>query len=208
MTANTPWMTTQRLAQAAGAPTPYRNYSAGGTLMLPGSIPAQLTRAIAADGDIKLLIMDGGGNNVLIGARQCLNVGSSTNPDCHRVVQEAITVSEALMKTAADAGIRDVIYFYYPELPPSLFGGAAPSEMLNYSLPLAKASCEGANARTGGALTCHFIDTRPLFQGRPDFLGGDQLHPSAAGAQAIGTAIWDVMKQKCIGQAAASACCI
>jgi lysophospholipase L1-like esterase len=56
-------------------------------------------------------------------------------------------------------------------------------------------------------LRCHFVDLVPLFNGHADYIGSDGIHPTPAGAQVIGTAIWNTMKASCIGQAAASACC-
>jgi hypothetical protein len=202
MTVNTPYLTTQRLAQAAGAPTPFRSYAVPGTQMIPGQIPAQLTRAISADPDIKLLIMNGGGNNILIGAPQCLSADPNTNPQCAQVIAEARRVSEELMNTAMNAGIRDVIYFGYPKTP---IGGAALNDYANVR---AKQSCDDAVNRTGGRLRCHFVDLVPVFEGHPEYFGLDPIHPNAAGAQAIGTAVWNVMQQNCLGQAAGSACCM
>jgi lysophospholipase L1-like esterase len=207
MTTNTPYLVTQRLAQQAGAPTPYRSYAQGGTSMVPGQIPAQFTRAVNADRDVKVLIFNGGGNNVLIGARQCLETGASRNAQCQQVVQTAIDTSNQLGLDAAAAGVKDSVFFYYPHLPAGLFSGSAPNELLDYSLPRAKEACEASYTRTGGRMNCYFINTVPLFEGHPEYIGGDGIHPTAAGAQVIGNAIWEVMKSRCIGQPASSGCC-
>lgn len=207
MTVNTPYLVTQQLAAAAGAPTPYRSYAVAGTSMANGQIPGQLTQAILADPDIKLVIMDGGGNDVLINHRECLNPGSSTNVACQQVVQAALDAANQMLTAAMNDGVHDVIYFYYPHIPSGILSGAAPTEMLDYALPKVKAACDGANQKTGGRLTCHFIDLVPLFAGHPEYIGGDQIHPTVAGAQVIGNAIWNVMRTNCLGQAASSACC-
>jgi lysophospholipase L1-like esterase len=179
-----------------------------GTSLSNGQIPSQLTQAISADPNIKLIIMDGGGNDVLINHRECLSAGASTNAGCQQVVQASIDTANTMMDTAASDGVHDVIYFYYPHIVAGLVGGSAPNELLDYALPRVKAACDATSQRTGGRLACHFIDLVPLFQGHADYIGPDGVHPTATGAQVIGNAIWDVMRANCLGQASGSACCI
>ncbi|HMJ16179.1 MAG TPA: SGNH/GDSL hydrolase family protein, partial [Polyangiaceae bacterium] len=110
--------------------------------------------------------------------------------------------------TGANAGISDVVYFFYPHVVPGLLTGTAPNEMLDYSFPLAKAQCDAAFQETGGRSRCHFIDMRPAFAGREaQYIKGDGIHPTAAGAKVIGDHVWDRMEQQCVGQSAASGCC-
>jgi lysophospholipase L1-like esterase len=64
---------------------------------------------------------------------------------------------------------------------------------------------------TGGKLTCHFIDLRTPFgnsgvAGTPN-IGGDNVHPTAAGQAIIAGEIEKVMKASCLGQPVSSGCC-
>ena len=194
----------------------YKNYAVAGTSMASGGIlgfiPPQLTSALAQP--IKLLIMDGGGNDILICdagkypgcGTTCKSPGSSTAKICTDIVQAATDAATALMQKASDAGVRDVIYFFYPHLPGA---NAGYTEILDYSEPLAKAKCDGAAARTNGKLTCHFVDTAKPFDanGGTVNIAADSIHPAQSGQNIIAKEITNVMKAACLGQPASSGCC-
>lgn len=206
-----PHLYVEQLARAdgsLGATDAYRLYAVPGTSMATGQIPAQLTQAIAADPNIKLVIMTGGGNDILINHRECLFDGSSLNPACQQVVEDGIVAAEGMMKTAANAGISDVVFFFYPHVVPGFLTGPDPNEILDYAYPLVQASCDGASQLTGGRVRCHFIDLRPLFAGKEaQYIKPDGIHPTAEGARVIGTAIWNKMEQNCLGQGPSAGCC-
>lgn len=187
----------------------YRNYSVPGTSMANGQIPGQFTTAVRVDPDIKLVIMDGGGNDVLLGAPQCENWGSASNPACQAVVQRALDTAVELTADMFAAGVTDIVFFGYPHIPPNgLLTGIAPNEILDYSIPLSQKNCESAEDLTGGALRCYFIDTRPLFGDTYRYINlVDGVHPTAAGADLIAEAIYSIMKDNCLGQPESSGCC-
>jgi hypothetical protein len=205
------------LAKEAGVT--YRLYAVGGTAMGSGGIgliPPQLDQAVSADPNIIAVVMDGGGNDILVadtaqfpqGAECKQSAMSPSIPDCQKIVQKAADSAVALMNTAAEKGIRDVVYFSYPHVPEgTLVGGAFPNAILDYALPLMKATCDGAYARTGGRLRCHFLDLIPVFDGHPDWFAFTDIHPTPAGSQGMAKAVWKVMKDACIAQPASSGCC-
>ncbi len=200
------------LAQADGALGPgqaYRDYSFPGTSMGTGEIPGQATRALQEDPDIILVAMSGGGNDVLIGARQCLEPGSSSDPGCQGVIQNAISKAEGMFDALVAAGVPDIIYFFYPHIPPTaLLTGTAPNEILDYAYPLVREHCEGAEQRYGGAIQCHFIDLRLLFGDTYQYVNPiEGIHPTPAGAQMIANEIYGIMKASCLGQPASKGCC-
>ncbi len=206
-----PILYTEELARAAGALAAnesYEFYAVPGTSMGTGEILGQFTAAAGLLPDIKLVIMDGGGNDVLVWNRGCLEPGSAANPTCHAAIQDAIDVSVQGMTDMADSGVSDVIYFFYPHLPGGGLGGPAPNEILDYAYPLVEETCTSANERTGGRLTCHFIDLRDPFEGHTtEYVGIDGVHPTPAGGEVIGQEIWRTMEENCVGQAEASGCC-
>jgi lysophospholipase L1-like esterase len=210
-TAAMPHRYTEERARAdgsLGATDAYRQYAVPGTSMANGQIPGQLTQAINADRDIKAVIMTGGGNDILINNRQCLSTGSSQNASCRAAVQAAVDASRQMMQTGANAGISDVVYFFYPHVVPGLLTGTNPNEILDYALPLAKAACDSAFQATNGRSRCHFIDMRPPFAGKEaQYIKPDGIHPTAAGARVLGVEIWNKMEQQCVGQGASSGCC-
>jgi lysophospholipase L1-like esterase len=194
---------------ALGAGETYRDYSVPGTSMATGEIPSQFTQAVQADPDIELMIMTGGGNDVLIGARQCLEPGSASDPACQQVIQDGIVTAQGLYDDAVAAGVSDVVYFFYPHIPASaLLTGGAPNEILDYAYPLVQAECEGAEAKYNGAIRCYFIDLRPVFGDTFQYINVvDGIHPTAPGADLIAEEIYRVMKDNCLGQPESKGCC-
>lgn len=197
----------------------YRMYAVGGASMgsggIAGFIPDQLTQAIADDGDILASVMTGGGNDILI-ADTVKYPGSDTCKDrldapmdkvCQDVIGNAMTVASKLMDTAAAAGIRDVVYLFYPHIPGGGFGGMNPNAILDYSLPMARDLCTGAESRTEGKLHCHFVDLVPVFDGHPDWFADDGIHENNLGSAAMAQEVMKTLKDKCIAQPESSGCC-
>ena len=200
----------------------FSNYAVAGVSMASGGInaaedvPIQFNTAIMAHPDIKFSIMDGGGNDILVcdaGANPncasvCSSPGSSTNAMCTGIVAKAVAAAKTLMQTAATAGVKDTVYFFYPHIPDKNGGY---SEILDYSEPLAKASCDGAFAATGGKLNCHFVDLVQPFKAAfgdanpADFSALDGVHPAQAGVTLMAQTIYAKMKADCVGFTAADA---
>jgi hypothetical protein len=112
------------------------------------------------------------------------------------------------MMHAADKGVKDVVYFFYPHVPePTTIGGQHPNAILDYALPKAKAMCDGAEAMTGGKLRCHFIDLVPVFAGKTGMFAMGDIHENPTGSAAMAKEVWRVMKDSCIAQPESSGCC-
>ncbi len=183
--------TLARMEGALGSTETYRNYAVSGTSLGNGQIPSQYTSAKAANPDIKVVIMDGGGNDVLLLNSQCLSANpTSSNASCVMTVANAISAAQTLAAQMAADGVEDLVYFFYPEVP------AVTGDVLSYSEPKAQAFCD--------ALTkprCHFVSTREAFAGKTaQYIGLDGIHPTTAGAQVIAGLIWDTMQKYCIAQ--------
>jgi hypothetical protein len=177
----------------------YRNYYVSGT-QLGGAgvnaIPRQYEKAKAADPDIKLLIMTGGGNDVLIGNRSCLQTSPPENTSCLDTIQASLDAAQLLFEQAAADGVTDIIYFFYPHLPEGgILTGPAVNTTTDYAYPEVKAGCDDFEG-----LRCHFIDTRPAFEGHADYIGPDGIHPTLGGSTAIADLIWGVMVEECLAQ--------
>jgi lysophospholipase L1-like esterase len=199
----------------------FQNYAVAGTSLatggLTGLIPPQLMSVKAGT---KLLVMDGGGNDILICDTLtyascntvCSTAGSSKQKVCTDIVNKAITTATSLIGQAATKGITDVVYFFYPHIPAPGGGGGGYSEILDYSEPLAKAACDAAEANSSGKLRCYFVSTVEAFKAA----GGDKnaanfaadgIHPSDAGQKIVAAQIWSTMKANCVGQPSSSGCC-
>jgi lysophospholipase L1-like esterase len=197
-----------------GAVGGYINDAVAGTSMGSGGIaliPPQFDTALATSKDIRLVIVDGGGNDILLPAMgNCKNeMGSSKDPVCQMIVETGRAAAKTLMLHMADSGVKDAIYFFYPHIPPgSVLGGTNPNEMLDYAAPLVKMDCDATLATTGGRMACHFIDLRGPYGDAPySNIGGDGVHPTQSGQTISATQIWNVMKASCLGQPGSSGCC-
>lgn len=201
------------------------SYAVGGTSMATGGlgrIPDQLPLAIAANPNLKAIVMTGGGNDILVAdtimfpdAVSCTSVADAPMiADCQTIVQKALEVAQTLMDDAADAGIRDVVYFFYPHIPGGgLISGPMPNPILDYALPRARDVCNSSLERTEGRMKCHFIDMVPVFEGKTGLFAdaiseaGDGVHPNSMGSKEMAKEVWRVMTEECVGQPSSSGCC-
>jgi hypothetical protein len=179
-------------------------------------VPKQFDDSLARDPDVHTVVMDGGGNDVLVPApsldpeSKCKNDPKSPElPQCQKIVETALQAGKDLMQRAANAGVRDVVYFFYPNVPEgTLVGGAHPNAINAYALPKTREMCEGAEKMTGGKLRCHFVDMVPVFEGHEKewFFFAD-IHPNSQGSKAMADEVWKTMKNACVGQLPSSGCC-
>jgi hypothetical protein len=189
---------------------------ATGGIDASNNVPQQYAKATRADKDIRFVLMDGGGNDILVpdtamfpGGGDCKNSGMpESNPDCKKILDLATAASAKLMMQEAADGIRDVLYFYYPDVPTgTLLGGSAPVAVLNYARPGAKATCDNAEMMTGGKLRCHWVELTDVFQGHPDWFASGDIHPTPEGSAAMAKKMVQVMKDNCLAQPESSGCC-
>jgi lysophospholipase L1-like esterase len=200
-------------------------YAVGATSMATGGvgrIPDQLPMATGDNPNLKAIIMTGGGNDILVAdtvmfpdATMCTSVENAPEiEDCQKIVAAAIEVAISLMDDTADAGVKDIVYFFYPHIPGGgLISGPTPNAILDYALPRAKDACDSSLERTGGRMRCTFVDMVPVFEGKTGLFAddfseaGDGVHPNFEGSKAMAEEIWSVMQDKCIGQPSSSGCC-
>jgi hypothetical protein len=227
-------------AQQAGSlptGTTYREYYLAGAAMNNGlgqlNIPYQYDTmakgdlAVANPKAIQLVIMDGGGNDVLIDQQSCLTdanqAAQMADTACMNAVTNTVARTKTLWKEMATDGVKQIVYFFYPHLDPA--GGGllpTPSPGVNliddYSAPLYQQICCGSSfTPTAQAYTCTgnapgtqcvYIDTRPAFSGHsgalgepgPDYILSDHVHPNAMGSVVMANLVWDAMVKNCIGQ--------
>lgn len=178
-----------------------------------GSIPQQFRNTIALDPDAHAILMTGGGNDILLpdptraALYECTMKGATMKANCTGIVASAVEMAQKFMIETANAGIRDVVYFFYPHVPANTIAtGDNPDEMLDYALPMVRDTCASAERLTDGRLRCTFVDFVPYFQGHPEWINTD-IHPSPAGSAAMAEHLWDVMSDKCIGQKGPRDCC-
>jgi hypothetical protein len=194
----------QRLAQEAGSlgrNDKYTDRSKNGAQMvgqlIAAPIPTQYDDEKNADGHIKTVVMDGGGNDVLIGNGACVTISAPPeNKSCVTTVANAAAAATKMFEKMADEGVENVVYFFYPHLPGGgiIFGNKAlEKQTLDYAFPIVQEACESA------PLNCIFVDTRGLF---PDTGGEfqDGIHPTVPNIKKIAGKVWKTMVDNCIAQ--------
>jgi lysophospholipase L1-like esterase len=217
-------------AQGAGAlpaNVTYRHYYQGGASIAGGAlqfnIPYQFTNEALTDllvpnpADIDTVIMDGGGNDILLGNTSCETSAPPGNSSCLTTMQNVVAAATTLGKTMGSKGVKHVVMFFYPHLD-TAGGGLLPTpapainESLDYGYPLAESLCCGTSFEStatsytcrGNALgpDCVFVDTRPAFERHTaDYINPtDHVHPSPAGAKVIADLVWKAMVGACIAQ--------
>jgi hypothetical protein len=137
----------------------------------------------ASEAEVKIVIMNGGGADVLLGS--CDNVNASCP-----MITAAASAAQALFAKMATDHVQQVVYAFYPDP-----GDANVKAKMDALRPLLQSACENA------PLPCRWLDLRSVFAGHySEYLQSDQLNPSDAGARASAEAIWATMQQYCIAQ--------
>ena len=225
-----------QMAGSLAAGKTYREYYLAGAAVNNGSgqlnIPYQYDSMAKVDAtvtnpkDIKVVIMDGGGNDVLIDQQSCLTDQPSAqmaDTACMNAVSNTVARMKKLWAEMATDGVKQVVYYFYPHLDPA-GGGLLPTpapgvnSIDDYSAPLYMQICCGSSFTpttaaptcTGDApgLQCTYIDTRPAFNGHsgaagepgPDYILSDHVHPNAMGSTTIANLTWDAMVANCVAQ--------
>jgi lysophospholipase L1-like esterase len=203
----------------------YRTYYLLGAALDYGSgqfnIPYQFdSMAVPANPDIKVVITDGGGNDILLDNRQCLTTPLQGDTQCHAVVDAALAKARELLQDMASKGVKQVVYIFYPHIDTTtIYTGPNANDWLDYAYPHAATLCCGAATPAQGTpdLTCRgspspgvdctFIDTRPELAGHNDpnnasayWLDGFGIHPNQQGADLIANKVWGQMQKYCIAQ--------
>jgi hypothetical protein len=174
-----------RQSGALAAGERYRDFSSllGNTLALGGNgLEAQYTAA-SAESPVRVVIMNGGGADLLLGSCDTLT------PDCP-LVTDAVAAAEALLSRMADDGVEHVVYAFYPD--PVDMDLRAEVDVLR---PLIESTCASS------PVPCEWLDLRPTFAGNyATYVGPDGNNPTPEGARASAAAIWTTMQQACIAQ--------
>ncbi len=148
-------MANARAAGSLAMGASYRQYQLGGASMAWGNpytnfyIPYQYENTLMNDlaymnpKVIDTIIMDGGGNDVLIGNSSCETTAPPGNTSCLSTVNSAIMRAQSLLQEMANNGVKHIVYIFYPHLDPAGGGilttpAPAVNDSLDYAYPLAE----------------------------------------------------------------------
>jgi hypothetical protein len=133
---------------------------------------------------VKVVIMDGGGADVLGGT--CSDPPTASCP----IMANAAAAAVQLLSQMAQDGVQHVVYFFYPDPV-----DAALQAKVDVLRPLIQSACESS------PVPCHWLDLRPTFAGHnADYILADGRNPTDVGSAAAASAIWTTMQQNCIAQ--------
>jgi hypothetical protein len=174
------------LARSDGALSAGERYRDNSSLvangLAVGGLDQQYTAGVS-EGDVRLVIMNGGGADVLFSSCE------TPATDCPDLVAAAASARELLDGMGAD-GVLNVVYAFYPD--PL---DATVRDKMDALRPLIQDACESSST------PCHWLDLRAVFAGRYDeYVLPDGMNPTAAGSQATARAIWDTLRLNCIAQ--------
>ena len=175
----------------------YRTYYVAGAQMVGGfvkPIEKQFDDAMA-DGYVRTLILDGGGNDVLISANKTCSVsyGDDISAECNAVVDSVLEKIEEMVLVAAEAGVENFVFqtYYYIKFANLwqvtdvfLEGVDELVERLDADLPDMKIV---------------LVDPRDAFLDQP-YIKFDGIHPTSAGSDVLGNLLWDTMVENDIEQ--------
>jgi hypothetical protein len=202
----------------------YRHYYLAGSAMNYGSgalniphqyeVQAMTDTSVAMPKDIKVVIMDGGGNDVLIDNEECLTTAPLTTT-CTTAIDGTLAKAKSLLQEMAKNGVQHIVYYFYPQLDPK--GRPGVNLSLEYALPKAEELCCGSSFTSSSTnyscrgnvsgTDCIMIDPTPAFQGHnveadPStyWFQGDNIHPDAMGGTVLAGLVWKTMQDDCIAQ--------
>jgi hypothetical protein len=137
----------------------------------------------AAEAEVKVAIMNGGGADILLGT--CEPVDSSCP-----VLSAAAAALDDLFVTLYEDGVTGVVFASYPDPQP-----AATRAKMDVLRPMLEASCAAS------PVPCHFVDLRDTFANNyAEYILADGLNPTALGSEATAAAIWATMQDHCLAQ--------
>jgi hypothetical protein len=144
--------TLAREANVLGANEDLRDYSrrTDNALAITGNGMASEYSSALEEGDVRVVIMNGGGADALLGSCDVVDA------DCPVIAEAAAGAAELFAQMASD-GVVDIVYAYYPD---PVDDGVR--EKVDALRPLVESACTQAPTR------CHFVDLRTTFEDRYD----------------------------------------
>jgi lysophospholipase L1-like esterase len=133
------------------------------------------------DQNIRTIIMDGGGNDILGDSGNCRN---QNNDSCKAHIEQVVETARTLFEEMAENGVENIVFMtcHYP-----MGWNSGYVDAINYGTSLITEVCAEARSR------CIIVDPRESFQGKSHYLEWDGVHPNRTGAQVMADLIWQAM---------------
>ncbi len=178
----------------------FRRYSISGAELSDGvlasSLYSQYETAKSDNADIKTILMDGGGNDILLPAMaldpyECktLNEWDKLSNSCKDFIDDLYVDVVNLLNDMAADGVDHVIYLgYYHTKDTDLLKLDSLEEAVDYGDTKLDQACSYS------AVDCTFVDPRWVITDGD--IKSDAIHPETSGSRKIADLIWPVIKEK------------
>jgi lysophospholipase L1-like esterase len=172
----------QAHARAIGAIGPNESYR---DASVSGAVISQIAQSYSTEqarSPVKVVIMDGIGNDML-------RAGCAPSDSCAAIANAVNTTKSLFAKMASDGTVQDVVWMWYPLVP----NNANLNALEQFIEPKIKALCDASTVK------CHWVPLASVWAGHSDY-SSDGLHPTEAGAKATADAVWAKMQADCVAQ--------
>ncbi|MDN3610265.1 SGNH/GDSL hydrolase family protein [Vibrio ostreicida] len=175
------------------ANTTFRDYTLSGAKMTGGIVARpvieQYQDARQDDPNIKIVVMNGGGNDILLPAmlfdpNQCKTTWyrPELSDKCKSLVDDVYVETVNLLDQMNTHGTNHVVYlgYYYTT-----------GSKVNMHQAIDFGDQRLAQACTNTSVSCEFLDTRALIQ--PEDVLSDNIHPTTSGSYKLAQLIWPAL---------------
>lgn len=178
----------------------WRHYAISGAQIVGGiladPIPDQYADAKQDDPNIRVVYMDGGGNDILIPAimldpYSCKNCNywwcGSLSRSCKNLVDDVYVSTVDLLNDMDADGVDQVVFMGYYHLKWGLLGDLTTlDDAIDYGDKRLKDAC------TNSTVNAVFVDPRSAFEGHEgSYIIVDGIHPTSAGSAVLANLLWN-----------------
>ncbi len=179
----------------------FRNYTTSGAELEGGSLAPsvreQFDRSVSDDPTSPIVVMDGGGNDILIPAVTLLDPYDCKTQwyefgrlsrRCRDFIDDIYVDAVDLLNDMAVSGVNEVIYlgYYYPK--GGLLGADDLDEAVDYGDGVLAQACAFS------AVDCVFIDPRSTIKKSDIIIDG--VHPATSGSNKLADLIWSELEPR------------
>lgn len=176
------------------ANTTFRDYTLSGAKLSGGVVAKpvveQYQDAQSDDPNINVIVMDGGGNDILLPAavfdpHKCKTTWyrPELSSKCKSLVDDVYVETVNLLNEMDQNGVQQVIYLGY-------YYTTGDKENLHQAIDFGDSRL--ADACTNTTVSCQFVDPRPYIASE-DVLS-DNIHPTTSGSQKLAQLIWPYLQ--------------
>lgn len=161
----------------------YRSYCVGGAEMenaRSSNIPDQYDEAISTNRAIQTIILDGGGNDVQVGAGSACRSSNGVPEACKDALQAPLDAADQLFSAMRSDGVRNIIYMNY-----FYIQNDNKKPAFDWMHDQMEALAQKYNAI--------IVDPMPYMN--PGYIGPDNMHPNDEGSQMLAGLIWNAMQE-------------